>query len=132
MTRKLHLALTATCALVDGQLTAGNGADLTVANDLMAEVVGCAVVADLGDDSDAHRACLRANHHLPVMPGRQNRQVPIDYDKKLYAVRRRIEMFFGQLKENRRLAIRYDKMDVTFLAFLALAAVKILLKIYLC
>lgn len=132
MTSKLHLAITANGAIVEGQLTGGNVADITMANDLMADVVGCAVVEDMGYDSDEHRAFLRANNNLPVIPGRKNRKVPIDYDKKLYALRRRIEIFFGKLKENKRLAVRYDKMDVTFLGFIALAATKILLKIYLC
>jgi hypothetical protein len=56
----------------------------------------------MGYDSDDHRAMLRANNNIPVIPGRQNRKIPIDYDKKLYALRRRIEMFFGRIKENRR------------------------------
>jgi hypothetical protein len=33
-------------------------------------------------------------------------------------------MFFGKLKENRRLAVRYDKMDATFLGFIAMAVLK--------
>jgi transposase len=132
VTSKLHLAITANGAIGEGQLTGGHVADITMANDLMADVVGCAVVEDSGYDSDEHRTFLRANNNLPVIPGRKNRTVPIDYDKKLDALRCRIEIFFGKLKENRRLAVRYDKMDVTFLGFIALAATKILLKIYLC
>jgi len=32
---------------------------------------------------------------------------------------------FGKLKENRRLAVRYEKTDLAFLGFIALAAIKI-------
>jgi transposase len=34
-----------------------------------------------------------------------------------------IELFFGKLKENRRLAVRYEKLDVTFLGFITIAIV---------
>ena len=132
VTTKLHLAITPVCDIVEGQLTGGNIADITMADALTADVVGCYVIEDMGYDSDDHRAILRANNNVPVIPGRKNRTIPILYDEKLYALRKRIEMFFGKLKENRRLAVRYEKMDVTFLGFIALAAIKICLKLYLC
>jgi transposase len=113
-------------------LTGGNIADITMADSITADVVGCYVVEDMGYDSDDHRAMLRANNNVPVIPGRITRKVPIIYDEKLYALRRRIEMFFGKLKENRRLAVRYEKTDLAFLGFIALAAIKIHLKLYLC
>ena len=95
-----------------------------MADALTAEVFGCYVIEDMGYDSDHHRAMLRANNNIPVIPGRKNRKVPIDYDKKLYALRRRIEMFFGRIKENRRLAVRYEKTDLCFLGFIACAILK--------
>jgi len=49
----------------------------------------------------------------------------IPYDKALYKLRKRIEIFFGKLKENRRLAMRYEKLGITFLAFITWAAIKI-------
>ena len=96
-------------------------ADISVANELTAEVVGCYVVEDMGYDSDAHRDFLRSNNNVPVIPGRKNRKVKIIYDKTIYKLRRHIEILFGKLKENRRLAVRYDKLDATFLAFIAIA-----------
>lgn len=126
MTTKLHLAITADSHVVEGRLTGGQVADISVADDLTAAVVGCAVVEDLGYDSDPHRRTLAGNNNLPVIPGRKNRTTPIHYDTALYQLRRRIEIFFGKLKENRRLAVRYEKLDTTFLSFIALAAVKAL------
>ncbi len=99
-----------------------------MADALTAEIVGCYIVEDMGYDSDDHRQELRTNNNIPVIPGRKNRKVEIVYDKAIYRWRRRIEMFFGKLKENRRLAVRYEKTDVAFLGFIALAA----LKIHLC
>lgn len=124
MTTKLHLAITAENHIVEGRLTGGQVADISVADDLTAEVVGCAVVEDLGYDSDPHRRTLEGNNNVPVIPGRKHRTTPIPYDTALYALRRRIEIFFGKLKENRRLAVRYDKLDSTFLSFIALATLK--------
>ena len=42
------------------------------------------------------------------------------YDVKLYKKRNIIERFFGRLKENKRIAMRFDKMDHSFLSFIAL------------
>ena len=71
---------------------------------------------------------LRANNNIPVIPGRKNRKVPIVYDKKIYSLRKNIEIYFGKLKENKRLSMRFDKLDETFLAFIALASIKIILR----
>lgn len=113
---------------VEGMLTGGNVHDVTVADDLFEHVLGCYVVEDTGYDSDSHRGKLVANNNIPVIPGRKNRKIPIEYDKKIYKLRRRIEMFFGKIKENKRLAMRFDKLDETFLAFIALASLKIFLR----
>ena len=129
MTTKLHLAITAEGHIVEGMLTGGQIHDVTVADDLLDDVVSCHVVEDMGYDSDAHRTSLRANNNVPVIPGRKNRKRPVAYDKTLYKLRKNIELFFGRIKENKRTAMRSDKLDETFLSFIALAAFKIFAKI---
>ena len=124
VTTKRHLALTAEAHVVEGMLTGGNVADITVADDLTADVVGCSVVEDRGYDCDRHRRALEAHNNIPVIPGRKNRQVVVRYDKTVYKLRRRIEMFCGRIKENRRLVVRYEKLDVTLLGFIAIAIVQ--------
>ena len=121
MTTKLHLAITAEDHVVEGLLTGGNVSDITVADERTADVVGCYVVEDMGYDGDRHRRELEANNNIPVIPGRKNRKVVVLYDKTIYKLRKRIEMCFGRLKENRRLTVRYEKMDATFLGFIAMA-----------
>ncbi len=120
----MHLAITAENHVVEGMLTGGNVSDITVADDLMADVVGVYVVEDAGYDSDPHRRILESNNNIPVIPGRKNRKVQIIYDKSVYKLRKRIEIFFGKIKENRRLAVRYEKLDTTFLGFIAMAIIK--------
>jgi hypothetical protein len=68
------------------------------------------------------------NNNIPVIPGRKNRTTPIEYDKEKFKLRRKIENFFAILKENRRLALRFEKSDLAFLAFIAIATIKY----YLC
>jgi transposase len=129
VTTKLHLATTAEGHVVEAFLTAGNVADITVANQLYDNVFGCYVVADRGYDSDAHRAFLRSQNNVPVIPGRCNRREEIIYDKAIYKIRGRIEIYFGNLKENKRLSLRFEKDDRSFMSMIALAALKILLKL---
>lgn len=127
MTTKLHLVITPQGHVIEGMLTGGNIADISVADFMMENVSGCYVIEDKGYDSDKHRANLESNNNIPVIPGRKNRKLPIIYDKSMYSIRRKIEMIFGKIKENRRLAMRFDKADSTFLAFIALALIKIII-----
>ena len=103
--------------------------DVCVADELLDGVVGCYILEDKGYDSDKHRDMLRSNNNIPVISGRKNRKIPIVYDKKMYALRKNIEIFFGKIKENKRIAMRYDKQDHSFLSFLACASLKILLNL---
>ncbi len=125
------MAITADGHIVEGLLTGGNTSDITVADSLFEDVYGCYIPEDMGYDSDAHRQFLRSQNNVLVISGRKNRKVKIEYDKKIYSLRKRIEIFFGKLKENKRIAMRYEKLDNTFLAFIALAALKIILSKYL-
>lgn len=87
-----------------------------------------ALLADKGYDSNDIREDLKRRVIKSVIPPRSNRKTPIRYDRKLYKTRNGIERHFGFLKQNRRVATRYDKTAASFFAFLCLAAVKIWLK----
>ncbi len=114
--------------IVEGMLSGGNVADISVANQLLDDVYGCYVLEDKGYDSDPHRQFLKSQNNVPVIPGRKNRKVKIEYNKRLYKLRGAIERFFGKLKENKRLALRSDKSDAAFLGFIAMGAIKIILR----
>lgn len=115
--------------MIDGFLTGGNVHDISVAQDAFEDVYGCYVLADKGYDSDEFRDFLRSQNNEPVIPGRDNRLVKIAYDENLYQQRKNIEILFGDLKENKRIDTRFDKRDDMFLAFVALALIKIFLHI---
>jgi transposase len=127
VTTKLHLLITAEGHVVEGFLTAGNVSDITVAERLLSDVFGCHVVLDMGYDSDPFRDILRSQNNTPVIPGRKNRKLKIEYDTRIYTLRTRIEQFFGKLKENKRLSMRYEKSDTVFFAFIAAGIIKTLI-----
>ncbi len=124
LTTKLHLAITPDFQIIEGYLSGGNQADISHANGLTALVSGCYIIEDKGYDSNNHRIFLKSNNNIPVIPGRKNRKEIIEYDKDKFKIRRKIEHFFAMLKENRRLALRFEKSDLAFLGFIALATIK--------
>ena len=127
MSTKLHLVTTPQGHIVNVMLTGGNAADISVADYMTEDIYKCHVIEDKGYDSDKHRTNLRSNNNIPVIPGRRNRKEPILYDRKLYRLRRKIEMIFGKIKENRRLSLRFDKDDLAFLGFITLAFIKLII-----
>ncbi|WP_426489925.1 transposase [Hymenobacter sp. 102] len=56
-----------------------------------------------------------------MIPPRCKRSHPQAYDAARYAQRHPIERLFSRLKQFRRVATRYDKLDTHFLAFILLA-----------
>ena len=68
-------------------------------------------------DSDATRAYCAEHGIEVVIPSHPNRTEALPMDEETYRDRNKIERFFGRLKQYRRLATRYDKTIVSFLAF---------------
>ena len=62
-----------------------------------------------------------------TIPSQSNVKEPWDYDVWRYKERHLIECFFQKIKWFRRIAARYDKLDASFLAFVYLASIPILL-----
>lgn len=126
------------------KLSAGQGADISHAEDLMRKVrlpkpkgrprtrPKC-INADKGYDSAAYRKYLRkrgirANIPARKLPeGTKRRQKgPLPkLDKERYKNRNQVERFLGKLKQFRRIATRYDKYAMVYLSFMNLALVLI-------
>ena len=83
-----------------------------------------AMLADKGYDSDAIRHDLQDRGAAPEIPTKSNRKVQHSVSKRLYRLRSRIECFIGHLKEQRRIATRYDKTATSFLGFVLLGCDK--------
>ena len=82
-------------------------------------------VADKAYDTNKIREFLKNNGIHAEIPNKRNRKIPFRFDKTVYKWRYRIECLFQKIKENRRLCMRFDKLDVTFMGFLALAFIKL-------
>ena len=87
-----------------------------------------ALLADKGYDGDRFRESLLIRGILPIIPPRSNRKVPEHPDYRRYRDRNRVERMFGKLKQQRRIATRYDKTVLSFESFLNLAAARLWLK----
>ena len=108
-------------------LTEGEAHDSTAYDDLMEQRDSDpgAMLADKGYDSDAIRHDLRHRGAVPAIPTKRNRKVQHSVSKPLYALRSRIECFIGHLKEQRRVATRYDKTASSFLGFVLLGCIRL-------
>lgn len=102
-------------------LTAGQISDIEQAPTLLEGFTAQAVIADKGYDADAFVNLIQAQGAQSVIPPRSNRLIPRPYDRHLYKDRNLVERFFNRLKQFRRIATRYDKLDRSFLAFIFLA-----------
>ena len=87
-----------------------------------------AAAADRSYDSDAIRADLKRRGIEPVIPPRSNRKEAIPYDEAKYRRRNEVERLFNRLKQFRRVATRYEKLDETFLAFIHLTAALVMIR----
>jgi putative transposase len=85
-------------------------------------------IMDKGYDSDGIREHLIAHDIVPGIPSKSNRRAPLDYDKERYKLREKVERFFNNLTQFRRIATRYEKLSQTFLAFMHLVAAWMIIK----
>jgi len=82
-----------------------------------------AMLADKGYDSDPVRQDLRDRGATPEIPTKRSRKTQYTVNKRLYALRARIECFFNKLKNHRRIATRYDQTSTSFLGFVLLGCI---------
>ena len=107
---------------LDFIVTAGQAHDAPHALALVEGLEAQHLLADKGYDSDDIREGLLERGVLAQIPPRKNRKEDRPYDRHLYKERHKVECLFGFLKHNRRLFSRFDKLKLTFTAFLHLAA----------
>ena len=84
-------------------------------------------LADRAYGARAIREYISAHGASYVIPPQSNVSDPWPVDWHLYKERHLVECFFQKIKWFRRIATRYDKSDASFLAFVYLASIAILL-----
>jgi transposase len=123
LSTKIHALVEALGNPVAVKLTGGQEHDLVGADALPPHSAAKTLIADKAYDADERVIQPLADAgKTAVIPPRQNRTMPRDFDKHLYQARHLIENFFCKLKQFRAIATRYDKTARNFLAAIHLAA----------
>jgi transposase len=124
-------------AVVDGlgnplyfQLSAGNINDSKATVDVLShvDISQSNVIADKAYGTGEILDYIQHQGSEYTIPPKANTGNPWRCDWVLYKGRHLIECFFHQIKWFRKMATRFDKLDTSFLAFVYLAAIMILLK----
>jgi transposase len=117
-------------AVVDGlgnptkiEITEGQVHDVTQAPEMLKDARSTRVLADKAYDSNAVVAQLESQGSQAVIPPRRGRRVERPYDRDLFKSRFLVEQFFARIKRCRRVATRYEKLAVTFLAMVLIACI---------
>jgi transposase len=117
-------------ALVEGRgrlmavaIAPGQADELKTAEPLLATLRHTLLVGDKGFDRDALRQRMRDQGCLACVPPRSNRNHPAWWSRELYRLRHKIENFFQRIKIYKRVSTRYEKLALTFLNFILVAAV---------
>ena len=124
-------------ALVDGLgnplaflLSSGADDDSTHAVSLLQQIDICGsnILGDKAYGAKAIREYIASQGASYTIPPRKTVDSPWSVDWYTYKERHLVECFFQKLKWFRRIFTRYDKLDASFLAFVYIGAILVLLK----
>jgi len=123
LTTKVHIIVDGLGNPLHFLLSPGTRNDIVYAQELLKpfDLGGKKVLADMGYDQEALCEYIRQRGGTPVIPSRVTNRIQRELDEAEYRERHLIENLFQKLKNHRRLATRYDKLDTNFAALIALA-----------
>ena len=122
LTTKIHLLVDTLGRPLRLLLSPGQLHDIKKAQALLEGMDAKGVIADKGYDADHLRAAIAQRGMQAIIPSTRSRKTPLPYDRGVYRLRNQVERCFNKLKHFRRIATRFDRLDVHFLAFLHLAS----------
>jgi transposase len=122
LTTKIHTLADAEGRPLRFILTGGEAHDVTTAADLLDGQTAGGVIADKAYDTNDLRQMIEEADTEVIIPSKRNRKIQIPHDAQAYKLRNRIERFFNKLKHFRRIATRYDRQSIYFLAAIHLAS----------
>ena len=114
-------------------LTGGEVSDVKIGKKLLREYSFSKTVDHLAMDKgyscyEILELC-KSKGLTPVVPPKKNMKKPWEYNRNIYAYRNEIERLFHRIKNCRRVATRYDKLDFIYASFISLCLVALLLKV---
>ncbi len=130
LTTKVHVLTDARGLPIKLALTPGQAHDVNGAVMLLSDLDGGSVL--LGDkayDADWIREWIETQGATANIPDKVNRKHRHCFSKTLYKERNRIERFFNRIKHFRRVATRFEKHALNFLAMIKLASIRIWLRV---
>lgn len=83
------------------------------------------LVGDKAYSSQNIRKLLRRKGTTPVIPKRSNQKRRSRFNRGLYRERNRVERLINRLKQYRRIATRYEKYAINYLAMLMIGAIRL-------
>ena len=106
------------------ELTPGQAHDAPPCKTLLANLQpGQHVRADKAYDADWIRELIWGQGAVDVIPPKDNRKLPAEFDAEIYRARNKIEPFLGRLKAAvRRIATQYEKTSRNCLSMSKLAS----------
>jgi transposase len=122
MTTKILALTDALGNLVRFELLPGHRFDTVAVAPLIDGIAFDALIADKAFDSGTIIADLNERGAKVVISQHPRRAKQLPVDAEMYKWRHLIENFFCKLKEFKRIAMRADKTDQSFSAFIHLAA----------
>ena len=127
---KIHAAVDKQCRPIKLLLSAGNVNDIKVAPRLLdgLALTDTIVMADKAYCSRKFSLLIESKSGSPCIPCKKTYKLKWETDKEQYKKRNVVERFFQRLKENRRLAMRYDKRADRFFSFVLFASIFLWLK----
>ena len=85
-------------------------------------------MADTAYDSDRFRNTIRESNMNAVIPSNRSRAIAIPHNKEIYKERHLVECYINKIKHFRRIATRYEKTAIAYLAMLCLVGAIIWLR----
>ena len=130
LSTKIHMACDALGYPLGFILTGAERHDCTQARALIGKFIqpGQMCLMDAGYDSDEIRGCVMQQDATAVIAYRKNRVVIPEFDKDVYRERHKVENLFQKIKRYRRIAMRFEKLQLTFAAMVALASILVWIK----
>jgi len=122
-TTKIHAVVDALGYPVRLHLTPGQTHDVTQAPHLLERVTDAHVLADRAYDSRVLVEQLESQGCRVVIPSRRCCTWPRTIDQHQYKERFLVENFFPKIKRFRRIAMRFEKLAMHYLAMVTLASI---------
>lgn len=101
---------------------------MIIADELLANARGKALIGDTGYDSNRFRQAVRDRGMRPVIGSKPERPRKLSVVRRLYEKRYLVECFFHSLKRFRAVATRYEKTARNYLALVQVACARLWLE----